>query len=275
MQLAEKVKARVTSSEPAGIGEFENKLRGFDVEATAKWLLLLDTDMIFLHDLAGIGKLQEQRALYAAPAGSICFHPDLWPLVYRHLGLPPPQRRITLLKGHIDPALRNTYPYFNSGALLLPWDYVQPLKPLWAKYNQEAHALATLYPGNGFGRINDQVGLVTALMTLAPEGIETRRLPARYNALWWHFQLGAPRIKEIDIFHATSLLSKYEGGPPWEHIKRYHWHLRNKVFNAFRHDMVLSDPWTRWPRALGDLRRLKRHTRTLYEKILRTISYAE
>lgn len=272
VQLADRVKARVTSSDPAGAGGFENKARGFEVEPTAKWLLLLDTDMIFLHNLAGIGKLQQQKAVYAAPAGSICFKPDLWPLVYRHLGLSPPERRITLLKGHIDPALRDTFPYFNGGALLLPWDYVQALSTLWAKYNREARALSTLYPGNGF-EIDDQVGLVIALMALAPEGVETRLLPARFNALWWHFQLGAPRIKEIDIFHATTFLYKYEGGPPWEHIKRYHRHLRNKVFNAFRQDVVLSDPWTRWPHALSDLRRLKRHTKGLYERIQRTVSY--
>ena len=245
VELADGV-ARISVHEPVSGGEFRNKRRGFEVTPSADWLLLLDTDVLFLGGLDGLWPLLHQESVYAAPVDRPKFDPVHWPCFYAHLHIEAPETPLRLLNGI------ETFPYFNGGVLLLPWNIAPVLKDRWERHTEAL--LDFSRRACGLGRLGDQEGLATALSALPSV---TRPLPDRFNARWRHLLLGAPCVQDFAIYHATGFLSTYEGGPLAPHLRRYLRTLRNKFGNAILEGNKVRST-LRWPLALHNARQLIR-----------------
>jgi hypothetical protein len=245
VELADGV-ARISVHEPVSGGAFRNKRRGFEVTPSADWLLLLDTDVLFLGRLDALWPLLHKEAVYAAPVDRPKFDPVHWPCFYAHLHIEAPQTPLRLLNGI------ETFPYFNGGVLLLPWSVAPDLKDRWERHTEAL--LAFSRRACGLGRLGDQEGLATAL-TAIPSVV--RPLPERFNARWRHLLLGTPCMADFVIYHATGFLSAYEGGPFAPHVRRYGRTLRNKFGNAILEGNKVRAA-LRWPLALHNARQLVR-----------------
>jgi hypothetical protein len=243
VELADGV-ARISVHDPVGTGAYKNKRRGFDVPPSADWLLLLDTDVLFLGTMDELWPLLDQESIYAAPVDRPKFDPVHWPCFYAHLELDAPEERLRLLNGI------KTFPYFNGGVLLMPWSIAPDFKHQWERHTEALHAFSRR--ACGLGRLGDQEALATALSTIPSV---TRPLPDCFNARWRHLLLGSPAVQDFAIYHATGFLSAYEGGLFAPHVRRYARTLRNKLGNA-----ILEGPQVRSvlraPLALRNARKL-------------------
>ncbi len=148
-----------------------NKLRMFELGADHDFEVLaaIDCDIVVKGDLAAEIRPEVLRAV---PAGRDILPDATWRLLYQLLDVPlPPRSCTTVVSG------QRTYPYFNSGVLLVPRDVCAPLREHWAR-----HLDWLLGPGLAqldLDRLRkDQIPLSAALATA---GLEVDPLPVNVN----------------------------------------------------------------------------------------------
>jgi hypothetical protein len=148
-----------------------NKLRMFELAADADFDILaaIDCDIVVKGDLAS--ELRPD-VLRAVPAGRDILSEQTWQHLYRLLDVPLPDKSCTTVVSG-----QTTYPYFNSGVLLVPRHLCTPLHEHWRR-----HLDWLLGPGLtelGLDRLRkDQIPLSAALATA---GIDVDPLPVNLN----------------------------------------------------------------------------------------------
>lgn len=148
-----------------------NKLRMFELAADHEFdvLAAIDCDIVVMGDLAA--ELRPD-VLRAVPAGRDILADATWQRLYQLLDVPLPAKTCTTVVSG-----QTTYPYFNSGVLLVPRDVCAPLHDHWGR-----HLDWLLGPGLtelGLDRLRkDQIPLSAALATA---GLDVDPLPVNLN----------------------------------------------------------------------------------------------
>ncbi len=215
--LAERCGANITTSTPvesSGWG-FANKLRGLETPCRTSRRLLLDADVLVLGDLA---ELSGEADFAAAPAGKPHLPESQWRLIYEHLGLPFPSRRIASLMHELGLAIDDVIfpydeqnaeassmvPYYNSGVILAPAE--SPLAEIWSRHLRaiEQFGQNLAHPSAAAAAAHyDQVALATAFHELGERGFSFARLPDAFNCRFIHFRAGTMRLRDVNLLHAT------------------------------------------------------------------------
>lgn len=217
--LAGRASATISMHQPLPLvhGGFANKLRGLEAPGQHPRVLLLDADMLVLGPPDTVSALGADFA--AAPAGKPQISEATWREIYAGLGLRVPETRMVCLRTELglgmdriryrypfqEPEAAAMMPYHNSGALLARRD--SALRAVWeehlrwiAEHFREREGTPVALTGG------DQVGLATALHALAVrDGRTFQRLPDEFNVRSPHWQVGARRLRDVRLFHATGL----------------------------------------------------------------------
>ncbi len=197
-----------------------NKLRAFDVRPKTDRLLLLDTDVLVLRDLAplaafvgsGIG-VGEATLNYLAEA--------MWRRIYDTVGVPYPgptgtcwcaNDRLAERRGLSPDQIalcRRTPPFFNSGVVLVPW--ALDLGARWRRHHERIAQLLEEHPLQWPGErvISDEPALATVTEELRQEGTAVVTIRWPYHTRPLLLRAGAIRWREIAIFHYHNALNPY------------------------------------------------------------------
>jgi hypothetical protein len=105
---------------------YANKLRTLDSAEDCDYVLVLDTDVVVTGDFS---VFIQGSSVAAKPAGRIRLTLEQWARVFEYFGLEMPQARY-LTTARLD----ETIPYFNDGVVLVPRDYVEPLRAAWGAF---------------------------------------------------------------------------------------------------------------------------------------------
>jgi hypothetical protein len=148
-----------------------NKLRMFELASSHDFdvLAAIDCDIVVMGDLAPEIRLNRLRAV---PGGRDILPEATWQKLYQLLEVPLPEKSCTTVVSG-----QRTYPYFNSGVLLVPRDLCAPLQKEWGR-----HLDWLLGPGLvqlGLDQLRkDQIPLSAALATAK---LEVDPLPVNLN----------------------------------------------------------------------------------------------
>ncbi|HSH59756.1 MAG TPA: hypothetical protein VK988_08990 [Acidimicrobiales bacterium] len=148
-----------------------NKLRMFELAGDHDFdvLAAIDCDIVALGDLAPEVR---PKTLRAVPAGRDILSDHTWQHLYRLLNVPLPAKSCTTVVSG-----QTTYPYFNSGVLLVPRSVCAPLHDHWARHLD--WLLGAGLDDLGLDRLRkDQIPLSAALATA---GLEVDPLPVNFN----------------------------------------------------------------------------------------------
>ncbi|RXT13982.1 hypothetical protein [Ammoniphilus sp. CFH 90114] len=104
-----------------------NKVRMLEIDNQLKFdvLLLLDCDIAVARDFT---KQIKGDRIQAAPVYVDFLSRKQWKLVFSTFDIPFPKKKMETFLGN------KTVPYFNSGVIAIPRQYVEPLRKLWKKY---------------------------------------------------------------------------------------------------------------------------------------------
>jgi len=151
---------------------YANKLRMLEAldEADHDVLVALDCDVVVVGD---IGDFLSTQTLQAKPADCDILSDDEWRRIFRAADVPVPRRTFrTTAWGQL------TYPYVNSGVLLIPSSLQTELLTLWSRF---LFRLLYIYDTDGElalrRRYNDQISLACALAA----GLSVKPLPVGMN----------------------------------------------------------------------------------------------
>jgi hypothetical protein len=198
-----------------------NKIRGLEVEAHTGRVLLLDTDVLVLRDLAPLLALTGD-AIGVSSLTANHFPEATWRRMYEVVGVPYPgpigalwarDLRIAAARGlteqqrqlaHISP------PYFHSGVIVAP----EPAR-LAARWQAHLCRIIPLFlglaPPEDWGRngLNDEHALATALESLRQEGVRVVEIPKPFHARPVLLHAGTHTWGDFAILHYHSLLKPY------------------------------------------------------------------
>lgn len=149
---------------------YTNKLRMLDVPDDCDYLVALDTDVVVTRDFS----IFLGSSVAAKPAGRIRLTLEQWERVFEYFGLELPQARY-LTTARID----ETIPYFNDGVVLVPRDYVAPLRSEWQSFMAR---LLDAYPE--LPEVAEHPVFITELslaLALAAAKLPFRALPLELN----------------------------------------------------------------------------------------------
>lgn len=148
-----------------------NKLRMLECRDEYEYLLALDTDIAVAGDFSSeiLG-----ASIAAKPADQDLLTIEEWSELFSGFGLELPQARYVT-----SFALKETIPYFNSGVLLLPRPFVDPLREQWStRIRGFLDAPEKLRANDKLGYYIDQIALALAL---AAGRFPIRALPLSMN----------------------------------------------------------------------------------------------
>jgi len=151
---------------------YANKLRMLESppEAEHDVLVALDCDVVVV---GAIGDFLSGQTIRAKPADCDVLSDDQWRKVFRAAGVPVPRRTFRTTAWD-----QLTYPYVNSGVLLIPSHLQRDLLTLWSRF---LFRLQSLYDADGDlalrRRYNDQISLACALAA----GLPVTALPVGMN----------------------------------------------------------------------------------------------
>jgi hypothetical protein len=226
--LAETAGASISIHEPLPLlkGGHSNKLRGLEAAGGDSGILLLDVDMLLTGSLEPLRHLDGTLCAARAPKPRV--PEQLWPRIYESLGMRPPESRITSFFGEINrfpPFLdlypeqrsecRAMFPYFNSGALLVPagcrlldqWrDHLERLAEF-------AENIEEPYRSSRELTSSDQTALATALEQLRRDGLPFKMLPDMYNVFDVHLIYGKVPMEQARILHVARLFRRLDDRP--------------------------------------------------------------
>jgi hypothetical protein len=200
-----------------------NKVRGLEIPTVTDHVLLVDTDTVFLGDLADVARWRD--CLAAGPDD----HPKAslrqWRHIYQSLGEPLPElrgscviadyglptiprawQRYQVPKGELG----RTVPYFNSGVVLVPASW--RLAPAWAQAYRDI--TATFGDDADLRRSilhSDQAAFALVVERLRRQGRRIRTLPVIWHARWRHIYGGVPRIWQMKVLHLPTFLGTIRG----------------------------------------------------------------
>lgn len=181
---------------PPPLPDTSNKLRGFEIAPRARRLLLLDTDVLVLRDLAPLAR-HVGDAIGLGPARFHVLSPEMWRAVFACVGLPPP------------PEARP--PYFNSGVLLVRWDL--GLETVWAHHLHRILAAFDGHPVTGtpkWYRHAEQHALATAVAALRRQGTPLAWLPPACAARPYMLLEGRLSWADLALFHYVKVFKREE-----------------------------------------------------------------
>jgi len=207
--LAGRCGARITTHEPARLGAFANKLRGFEVDRQTDHVLLLDTDMLVLSDIQGLpASLGGGDCIAATPSlGPRRKGPELWRKIYEHLGLPFPEDQVIPLNRELDTFQCADYrdwdhftPYYLGALIYAPW--ASRLGDTWRDHMARVFEIAPNIRGPG-QKVSNQPSLATAIHALRLRGVDLRMLPDEYRVHWQHIATGTVSSRETKLLHTA------------------------------------------------------------------------
>lgn len=250
--LAAKSGAHITVHAPVraeGRGS-SNKLRGLEVQGLEARVLLLDTDVLILSDLARLSAVPDGIA--AAPAMKPRVPPAFWARIYPALGMPIPTARMASVAGALQCGLRGTrvyrgqerdarsmFPYYNSGVIFMRWDV--GLRPLWESHVRTIAGLFSpdeeAWPSVGK---SDQAGLATAIESLRRRGVTVSDLPQQSHAHWLSVYRNTPPLDDVELFHAIFLFGKTTSVSMQlgRQLHRYRLHLAHRMIEEWWLDQI-------------------------------------
>jgi hypothetical protein len=216
-RLAERCGASLTVHAPVGIERrgVSNKLRAFEVQHQTDRVLLLDADILVLSDFSSLSDLG--YCISAAPDNKPRVPERYWKAIYPALGMQTPTERIASGMGEMgltrlgqtlyssqESEIPAMFPYYNTGALFLPWDcglrevWEDHIRRIKALFNEQDEAWKSVGESN-------QAGFATALQQLRSGGLPFKRLPPSFHANYAHVFSRTLSLGEIKIFHAFEL----------------------------------------------------------------------
>jgi hypothetical protein len=217
---------------------YTNKLRMFEVpqEMEAEILVALDCDVVVVGD---IGQFLSSESISAKPADRDMLSDSQWRRIFRALEIAPPARTfVTTSFG------QRTYPYANSGVLLVPRHLCKELLSNWAQY---ARTLEEVYRSAEDlalrKKYTDQIALTCAL---AAGRFPVRALPVTMN-MPTHINIRPtliPSLDDVRIVH-------YHGGLDDQgFLRRCRYPAVNRTLDLFnqRRSEVLSLTYHGLPR---------------------------
>jgi hypothetical protein len=152
---------------------YANKLRMLEVSDQDPFdvLVALDCDVVVLGD---IQEFLNKELVQAKPADVDVLSDREWRRLFRRVGLATPKRSvITTTFG------QRTYPYFNSGVLLIPRTQCERLSQLWFRFLQELEPVYETDPVLALRRrYHDQMSLTCCLVAA---DVPVRPLPLKMN----------------------------------------------------------------------------------------------
>jgi hypothetical protein len=152
---------------------YANKLRMLELRDAEQFdvLVAMDCDTVVVDDIV---PFLPDRAIAAKPADADFLSPEQWRRIFSALSLPEPERvYMTTTFGQL------TYPYFNSGVLLVPGVSCGPLLEQWGRFIFELDDVYRAHPDIAARRkYNDQIALTCAL---AASALPVRTLPLAMN----------------------------------------------------------------------------------------------
>lgn len=206
---------------PAPFPETANKLRGLEIAPSSGRFLLLDTDIVFLKDLAPMAHAVGE-GIGLGPATFNHLPQPLWHWIYEQVGARYPGPTGTCwhaqwdLSAHrpISPsALEQCLcmpPYHNSGVVMAPW--ALHLGRIWKEHIERIIGGLNGVPqpaGTKWLRHSDQHGLATAAEALRGEGAQVVVLPLPYQARPPLLHAGVLRWHEVALFHYVKVFRPY------------------------------------------------------------------
>ncbi len=148
-----------------------NKVGALAVDGECDLLVLLDCDMIVARDFSAHLRAD---VVQAKPVGNDPLGLPLWERLFAHFGLALPTTRYRLAHHRAE-----KFSYFNSGVLLIPRPYVDPLAKAWRLYIHDLFDAYRVLPDIAAYRyFTDQIGLTLAL---AATGSPVQALPLEVN----------------------------------------------------------------------------------------------
>lgn len=193
-----------------------NKLRMLELGNSYDFdvLLMLDCDVIIRGDLSDE---LATSVLRATPAGKSHLSDASWRKLYGDLGIVAPERRYTTaVTGKL------TYPYFNTGVLVVPRDVCEPLDEHWRRQLSRVLDMAAVQPALSAFR-KDQIPFACAL---ASAGIDIDLLPLNLNLATTPRRV-APAYKDqwgppfIFHYHRSIDAAGFLGPSPRQEINGY------------------------------------------------------
>jgi hypothetical protein len=152
---------------------YANKLRMLELGDGRRvdTLVALDCDTVVVDDIV---PFLQDGAVAAKPADVDFLSQDQWRRIFSAFSLREPERAYTTTTfGQL------TYPYFNSGVLLVPRVLCEPLLAQWGRFIFELEAVYRTHPDIAARRkYNDQIALTCALGASA---LPVRSLPLAMN----------------------------------------------------------------------------------------------
>jgi hypothetical protein len=141
------------------IHRYANKLRMLELADNREFdvLFALDCDVVVVGDVDDFVTVE---SIGAKPADCDMLSHDQWKTVFGAVGLEVPERRlITTSFG------QRTYPYVNSGVLLVPRQLCHRLLEHWSRFLQQLQPVYRNDPGLAIrAKYNDQIALACALV---------------------------------------------------------------------------------------------------------------
>jgi hypothetical protein len=192
-----------------------NKIRAFEVAPAARRFLLLDTDVLVLHDLAPLASSVGDRI----GVGPATFNPlpeDAWRRLFDLAGVPYPGpvgtcwaaqwdlRSATGLRGWVPGHGLRMPPYYNSGVVLGSWRH--GLGVLWGEHLRRILGTAGVRLWEADvrrRRFACQYALATATAALARAGVAVEALPLAYQVRPPLLEAGLVRWGTVALFHYT------------------------------------------------------------------------
>ena len=152
---------------------YANKLRIFEAgpDPGTDVLVALDCDTVVVGDFAS---LLATDAVGVKPADRDFLRDDEWRCIFAELGMPVPVRDCVTTSLN-----QRTYPYFNSGVVIVPGAMSQPLFALWSEYMDVVAGVRRRHPDiRPLSVFAEQVSLACALLG---GGLPVRHLPPSMN----------------------------------------------------------------------------------------------
>ncbi|MDI6772682.1 MAG: hypothetical protein QME77_08855 [bacterium] len=224
-RLADKAGAHVSVHAPLLMtpGRTSNKLRGFEVAARTDRMLLMDTDVLILRDLAPLADLVSS-GIGVGPATVNHFTERTWRQIYQAVEVPYPgptgtcwcaDTRLAGFRRLTDEQrdmCRHMPPYFNSGVVMAP--RALDFGTLWGNHLRR---VVPLFTGTaplenwGGGGEGDEHALATAVESCRQRGAAVVPIPWPYHTRPILLRSGFQAWSRVALFHYHGALKPHAG----------------------------------------------------------------
>jgi hypothetical protein len=223
---------------------YANKLRMFELAEEFEFdvLAALDCDVIVVDDIA---EFLPDGSLCGKPADCDFLSDEQWRRIFATLSLPVPEKSCVTTTFN-----QRTYPYLNSGVLLVPRDMCANLYSRWAGYVFDLEKVYATHPDIALRRkYNDQIALTCAVVA---GDFPIQPLPVSMN-FPTHIDVHPAFVRRLST---VRLIHYHRGLDEMGFIRGSKYPAVNRCLDRFnrRRAEVLNLPYRRLPRPSLDAR---------------------